>query len=96
MPAIHTDAGIRALQKERPTDPASVANYLERAFGGALRDARDAMTGLALMHSPEELAAMAYRLYEEFRPEVPAGVKGWGARGRLDLDQIRELAKTIA
>jgi hypothetical protein len=96
VPAIHTDAGIRALQKERPTDPASVANYLERAFGGALRDARDAMTGLALMHSPEELAAMAYRLYEEFRPEVPAGVKGWGARGRLDLDQIRELAKTIA
>ncbi len=72
-------------------EPAHSHNLVQRDS-----DARDAMTGLALMHSPEELAAIAYRLYEEFRPGVPAGVKGWGAKGRLDLDQRRELARTIA
>jgi hypothetical protein len=94
VPAVHTDAGIRALQKDRPTTPASVASYLERAFGDALRDAHAAMTELAIAHARDELAATAYRLYEEFRPEVPAGVRGWGAKGRLDLDQIREMART--
>jgi hypothetical protein len=39
-----------------------------------------------------ELAQRAYKLYEEFRPEVPAGVAGWGAAGRLDLDSIRRMA----
>jgi hypothetical protein len=32
-------------------------------------------------------------LYEKFRPEIPEGKKGWGARGELDLDYIRSLAK---
>ena len=35
----------------------------------------------------------AFALYEEFRPEIPAGTKGWGAKGELDLDRIDALAK---
>jgi hypothetical protein len=27
-------------------------------------------------------------LYEAFRPEVPEGVEGWGAKGLLSLDRI--------
>lgn len=92
IPAIHTDAGIRALQKDQPTNPASVMSYLERAFGDALDDARKAMALLAGALEPWELAAAAYRLYEEFRPAIPSGVTGWGAKGRLDLDQIRAMA----
>ena len=34
----------------------------------------------------------AFSLYEEFRPAIPEGVKGWGAKGNLDIDGIRSLA----
>lgn len=35
----------------------------------------------------------AYHLYEQFRPEIPAGVRGWGAAGELDLGYIEALAE---
>ena len=95
VPAVHTEAGIRALQKDQPTNPASVMNYLTRAFGDVLDDARDAMASLAGAHEPQELASIAYRLYEEFRPAIPSGVRGWGAKGRLDLDHIRAMAGDV-
>lgn len=34
-----------------------------------------------------------FRFYEQFRPEVPAGESGWGAKGTLSLDRIRAMAK---
>jgi hypothetical protein len=40
-----------------------------------------------------ELAHDAYSLYERFRPDIPAGKKGWGAKGDLDLALIGKLAK---
>jgi hypothetical protein len=30
----------------------------------------------------------AFSLYERFRPVIPEGVRGWGAKGELDLDLI--------
>src|ERR1019366_4826341 len=39
-------------------------------------------------HQSSELAHDAYPLYERFRPEIPAGKKGWGAKGDLDLALI--------
>lgn len=42
---------------------------------------------------PRELAATAFALYESFRPAAPEGVRGWGAKGVLDLRKIRSLAK---
>ena len=30
---------------------------------------------------------------ERFRPDIPAGKKGWGARGELDLGLVGRLAK---
>jgi hypothetical protein len=43
-------------------------------------------------YSPDTLAAQAYALYEQFRPDIPEGQKGWGTAGHLDLDAIRALA----
>ena len=40
---------------------------------------------------PQHEADRAFRLYEEFRPEIPPGKRGWGAVGELDLDRIRSL-----
>jgi len=37
---------------------------------------------------PEELNRIGFRLYERFRPEVPAGAAGWGKKGVLDLKLI--------
>jgi hypothetical protein len=50
------------------------------------------MNTLAHAYRPRELAADAFALYETFRPSIPAGVRGWGAKGVLDLQKIRSLA----
>ncbi|HVO14848.1 MAG TPA: hypothetical protein VMV26_06525 [Alphaproteobacteria bacterium] len=93
VPVVHTKDGLRALSKDRPIDPASVARYLDAKFGDALGDTKSAMTALARSLPPGDLATEAYWLYEKFRPEVPAGVRGWGAAGVLDLRQIEKLAQ---
>jgi hypothetical protein len=93
VPVVQTPDGIRALSKDRPISPDSVERYLEGKFGEALQDARDAMRLLARSVPAAELATHAYRLYEEFRPSIPAGVTGWGAKGELDLDRIATLAR---
>lgn len=51
------------------------------------------MTRLARSTPPRVLAQRAYALYEEFRPAVPARVRGWGAAGELDLDRMVALAE---
>lgn len=93
VPAVYTADGLRALAKDRPIDPAAVDRYLISKFGDAYRAVYDAMTLLARSRAPAELAAEAYALYEQFRPAVPPGVKGWGAAGILSLDTIRGLAR---
>jgi hypothetical protein len=54
---------------------------------------RSAMQKLAKSFKPSELAHDCYRLYERFRPSIPEGVKGWGAKGDLDLRLIERLPK---
>ena len=51
------------------------------------------MQKLAKAFKPQELAQDAYPLYERFRPSIPEGVKGWGAKGDLDLGLIKRLVK---
>jgi hypothetical protein len=38
------------------------------------------------------LAAQAFHMYERFRPEIAEEVKGWGAKGDLELGAIEGLA----
>jgi hypothetical protein len=79
IPAKTTDDGVRAVVKEK--------------FGPALQDVTKAMQALADAFGPDELAAAAYALYERFRPEIPPGVRGWGAKGQLDLGRVLSLKK---
>ncbi len=92
VPAINTPEGIRAVNKAKPVDPAAVERYLEGKFGETLPAARAAMSALAKAFKPDQLANEAFRLYEEFRPGIPEGVSGWGAKGQLDLNCVRALA----
>jgi hypothetical protein len=93
VPVVHTPEGLRALSKDKPDDPTAVARYLEGKFGEVLPDVRAAMNQLARSRPPKKLAAEAYALYEKFRPAVPAGTRGWGAKGELDLERLKALAE---
>ena len=87
---MQTPEGLRALSKDRPISPDSVHRYFRNKFGDLLPRVRHAVSHLARSLSALELAASAYTLYEQFRPEIPAGVRGWGAAGRLDLALIED------
>lgn len=93
VPAVQTPKGLRALSKDQPISPSSVERYLQGKFGDRLDEAKTAMERLARSWPGEELASQAYSLYEKFRPAIPAGVRGWGAAGDLDLDRVAGLAR---
>jgi hypothetical protein len=96
VPARNTAQGVRAVQRGKPIDPGGVQRYLDGKFGDDLKAVRSAMEKLAKAYKPRELAGKAYSLYEKFRPDIPAGKKGWGAEGDLDLGLIERLAKEKA
>lgn len=88
LPAKETDDGLRALKGEEPQDPRKVQKYLHAKFGDDYDRVRDALMELAEAFSEDELNERAYSLYETFRPEIPKGKKGWGAKGELSLHKI--------
>jgi hypothetical protein len=88
IPVVRTPEGLRALDKDKPTQPGSVERYLAGRFGEDLESVRAAMQALAGSLPPAELARRAFALYERFRPAVPEGEAGWGAKGVLELDRI--------
>ena len=89
VPVVVTPDGIRALAKGKPTSPQSVENYLASKFGEHLAATERVMAELAKSFPPSTLADIAFKLYEEFRPEVPSGIEGWGAAGKLDLAKVK-------
>ncbi|HMB22986.1 MAG TPA: hypothetical protein VKP08_09165, partial [Anaerolineales bacterium] len=93
VPAIKTPHGLRAAIDGEPIYAESVDLYLKQKFGDDFDEARAAMQKLAKAYTPKQLESKAYDLYEKFRPEIPEGKKGWGAKGELDLDYIRSLAE---
>jgi hypothetical protein len=93
VPAVKTSKGLRATIKGEEIDAESVQKYLKQKFGEDLDEARRAMEKLAKAYPPKQLENEAYGLYEKFRPKIPEGTKGWGAKGELDLDYIQSLAE---
>jgi hypothetical protein len=91
LPAMNTEEGVRAVIKSKPIEPEGVERYLESKFADALLKTRKAMTSLANALNPDELAQRGFGFYEQFRPSIPEGVQGWGAKGELDLELIRKL-----
>ena len=93
IPAVNTEGGVRAISKGTVVSASAAERYLGSKFGESLEAARAAMKELAKAHSAEELRAAAFAMYEKFRPAIPEGVRGWGAKGTLDLAKIRAMAK---
>lgn len=92
---VDTPEGLRAVSRDKPIEPDTVEKYLKSKFGDALPEVRSAMEALAKSVTPRELRVNAYRLYGQFTPDVPAGIQGWGAKGELDVERIRRIAKKI-
>jgi len=91
IPVLAADDGtLRAEDDGNPASDRSVASYIARAFGDRLAEARGAMETLAASLPPEELNRVGFRLYERFRPDVPEGAPGWGAKGELRVERIVE------
>jgi hypothetical protein len=94
VPVVSADDGtLRAEDNGKPASARSVQSYISRAFGDRLGEARAAMEALAASLPPEELNRVGFRLYERFRPDVPAGAEGRGAKGELRIERI-ESART--
>ena len=94
VPVLDTDEGLRAVGKDqKPVTPESVEKYLKSKFGEALPAVRAVMQELARSRSVDVLAEEAFSLYEQFRPAVPAGESGWGAKGTLSLGKIAVLGE---
>jgi len=89
---VGDDGTLRAEDDGKPASAKSVAAYIARGFGDRLPEARSAMEALAASLPAEELNRVGFRLYEQFRPEVPEGVQGWGAKGELRLERVRDAA----
>lgn len=93
IPVTEEGDGIRALTKDKAIDPDSVRRYFTSKFGDDLESVSAAMEALAGSFEPEELNRVAFRLYEKFRPEIPKGTRGWGAKGELSTEAILGLKK---
>jgi hypothetical protein len=94
IPATNTPDGIRALNKDAIQKPEAAQKYIESKFGENLETCVAAMTKLAKAYPSKDLDGVAFGLYEKFRPSVPAGVKGWGAKGELKLATLRRLVES--
>jgi hypothetical protein len=46
------------------------------------------MVELAARHEPHEVNRIGFRLCEGFRPDVPSGAEGWGAKAVLKIEKI--------
>ena len=92
VPVIEGKEGVRALDGDKAAAAGPARAYVERALGEHLPAVRQAMEALAGSVEPAELNRTGFRLYEHFRPEVPPGTKGWGAKGVLDVARIKAAA----
>ena len=86
------DGNMAAVRDGRPQSAAAVRGYVARAFGDRLDEVRAAMRRLTASLPANELNRVGFRLYERFRPEVPEGVSGWGAKAELRLEAIERAA----
>lgn len=85
-----------ALANGVPLDPQNVEKYVKTAFGEAYERVRTELTSLAERYlAMGKLVGDAYALYERFRPMVPPGKRGFGAKGLFDLSLLSRLGTDL-
>lgn len=88
------DQGLALLQGEGKNYPEEL---LVRKYGGeeAYRATKEAFQSslAAWTGRKDELNRSAFHMYEKFRPNVPPGQAGWGRKGELNLQHIRDVVQ---
>lgn len=66
---------------------------LEKKYGGRYGDVKGMFEGVLKEWKgrEEELSKAAFGMYEDFRPNVAKGQKGWGRKGELSLENVRKV-----
>eukprot|EP00041_Stephanoeca_diplocostata_P023187 m.564910 g.564910 ORF g.564910 m.564910 type:complete len:389 (-) comp22238_c0_seq7:301-1467(-) len=97
-PCVDVDGGSLAIDVEGvPVRPESVDAYLHRAFpqntiGHVYRVMNRLAKALPLERLRESNGRLAYDIYCQFRPSIPSGRAGWGAKGELTLAKLHDLS----
>lgn len=81
----------QALVGDKPkkaNENALVKKFGEEAYEKTKNAFQDALKPWA--GQEEDLNAQAFHRYEDFRPTVPKGQKGWGRKGMLNLQAVRD------
>ena len=90
-----TQGAVTAYERVAERQPGSLMLQLELVevlmTTEGLSRAASVAQELAASFDKKELTDRAYRLYEKFRPVIPPGRRGWGAKGELALEVIRSL-----
>ena len=106
VPTQLTADGVRGLSDDKHREgvvnivqPSAVHRTMAAAYGVHLAAAWHAMLDLVRAVPALELVAdgnrMGFDLYVKFRPDVPAGLAGWGQPGRLRLRRLLELRNEV-
>mmetsp|Transcript_22265 Transcript_22265/g.35911 ORF Transcript_22265/g.35911 Transcript_22265/m.35911 type:complete len:439 (+) Transcript_22265:87-1403(+) len=93
VPALKTEHGLRGLRSDGSTVfPKAVKKYFEAAFSDNYGAVRHCMKVVAQRFSEESLSQnlgrLGYDLYTSFRPQVPDGEAGWGAKATFDCKML--------
>jgi len=81
------------LAKDKPASRESLDRCFEGDFCECLEAAPQSVAKLVCSFRPQELAANAYKPYEQFGPAIPETARDWEVPGVRYLDAIEELAK---
>lgn len=90
---LRLDKEGQAMVGDKPKKAAEEA--LKKKYGGpdtyktvktAFEEALQSWKG-----KEEELDQRAFGMYEDFRPSIPPGQKGWGRKGQMRLQTIKEV-----
>lgn len=90
-------AGFKIPETMLEVSPDAVKRGLQKSFGRSLEVVSQRLMSLARRYDVKQIGKHTYKLYEQFRPVVAAGVAGWGQRSVLDLktiDRLIEKART--
>jgi hypothetical protein len=83
---VGSDAKGKAANEEALEEKLGEGGY--QRVKGIFEEVLDTWKG-----AEEELNEKGFAMYEQFRPEVKAGQKGWGRIGELNMEKIREVVK---
>jgi hypothetical protein len=84
---------IVSRKPQKANEALLIKKYGEADYNRTKAAMEEAIDAFEAKAKKGELNRTAFHMYEEFRPSVQYGQGGWGKKGELRLEKIRELAE---